>query len=442
MTRDARSGLIELVEEQLEIGKREVERGRAVVRTRVEERNEVAEIELQQEDVSVERIRRGVPVETLPVTREEDGVLIIPVVEEQLVVTTRLILKEEIRITRRSRTELVREPVRLRCERVDIERLEGRATPVSNTDLTEGVPTMTDRTLTAMYDTRDEADEAQRQLVGLGIPSDEISIHGGETGTAAETAEEEPGFWASLFMPDADRQMYAEGVQRGGYLLTVEVQEDLQEAALDVLEGSGAVDLDAQAATWRQDGWQASGAGDPAVVGAVSGAAAATTGMAETDAAYRPEPRADVRSLGGHEVIQAAEEQLVVGKREVGRGGVRVRSYVTERPVEEQVELRQERVSVERRPVNRELAPGDAAFQERTIEAVERGEEAVVSKTARVTEEIGIRKDVEHETEMVRDTVRKQEVEVEDDRRPRKPTGTGTVVEDSVVDPDLAGTSR
>ena len=59
--------------------------------------------------------------------REEDGVLIVPVVEEQLVVTTRLILKEEIRITRRSRTEAVREPVRLRSEQVDIERLEGRS---------------------------------------------------------------------------------------------------------------------------------------------------------------------------------------------------------------------------------------------------------------------------------------------------------------------------
>ena len=120
-------------------------------------------------------------------------------------------------------------------------------------------------------------------------------------------------------------------------------------------------------------------------------------------------------------MIQAAEEQLGVGKREVGRGGVRVRSYVTERPVEEQVELRQERVTVERRPVDRELAPGEAAFQERTIEAVERGEEAVVSKTARVTEEIGIRKDVERETETVRDTVRKQEIEVEDDRGPASP---------------------
>ena len=154
------------------------------------------------------------------------------------------------------------------------------------------------------------------------------------------------------------------------------------------------------------------------------------------------EPQAAASNLEGDEVIQAAEEQLRVGKREVGRGSVRVRSYVTERPVEEQVELRQERVTIERRPVDRELRPGDAAFQERTIEAVERGEEAVVSKTARVTEEIGIRKDVERETETVRDTVRKQEIEVEDDRGPRKATGTGTVVEDSVVDPDLAGTSR
>ena len=141
-------------------------------------------------------------------------------------------------------------------------------------------------------------------------------------------------------------------------------------------------------------------------------------------------------------MVQAAEEELRVGKRDVGRGSVRVRSYVTERPVEEQVELRQERVTIERRPVDREASTRRGCVPERTIEAVERGEEAVVSKTARVTEEIGLRKDVEHETETVRDTVRKQEIEVEDDRAPRKPTGTGTVVEGSVVDPDLAGTPR
>ncbi len=123
---DARPESLELAEERLEVTKRAVERGRVVVRTRVEERDEIAELELRQEEVTVERVARGVPVETVPPTREEDGVLIIPVVEEQLVVSTRLILKEEIRITRRSRTEVVREPVRLRSERAEIERLEGR----------------------------------------------------------------------------------------------------------------------------------------------------------------------------------------------------------------------------------------------------------------------------------------------------------------------------
>ena len=68
----------------------------------------------------------GRPVEAAPQVREEDGVLIVPVLEERLVVTTELILKEEIRIIKKSRTEMVREPVRLRSERVEVERLEGR----------------------------------------------------------------------------------------------------------------------------------------------------------------------------------------------------------------------------------------------------------------------------------------------------------------------------
>ena len=438
MTRDARPGFIELVEEQLEIGKREVERGRVVVRTRVEERDEVAEIELQQEDVSVERVPRGVPVEALPAVREEDGVLIIPVVEEQLVVTTRLILKEEIRITRQRRTELAREPVRLRSERADIQRLEGRS-PVSLSSR-KGVPSMTDRTLTAMYDTRGAAETARDQLVGIGVAREAISIHGtdGEPDTAV--AAESQGFWASLadlFMPDEDRHTYTEGLNRGGYLLSARVPEEIADTAAEVLESSDPIDLDQRSESWRQDGWagyqtsELSDADAPARAAYGEGAGLAEVGIASSGSTASGDVGGMYEETGsqpatartgmaseraGEDVIQAAEEELRVGKREVGRGGVRVRSYVTERPVEEQVELRQERVSVERRPVDRELAPGEAAFQERTIEAVERGEEAVVSKTARVTEEIGLRKDVEHATETVRDTVRKQEIEVEDDR--------------------------
>ncbi len=108
------------------------------------------------------------------------------------------------------------------------------------------------------------------------------------------------------------------------------------------------------------------------------------------------------------------EEQLRVGKRETGRGNVRVRSYVVERPVEEQVRLREERVTVERRPVDRPVEPGEAAFQERTIEVTETREEPVVDKTARVTGEVVVGKDVKERTETVGDTVRKTEVEVDD----------------------------
>jgi uncharacterized protein (TIGR02271 family) len=121
-----RDEIIELAEEQLRVSKREVERGRVVVRTRVEEREEIAEAALRQEDVTVERVPIGRPVEVTPQVREEDGVLIVPILEERLVVTTELVLKEEIRITKKDRTEMVREPVRLRSERADIERLEGR----------------------------------------------------------------------------------------------------------------------------------------------------------------------------------------------------------------------------------------------------------------------------------------------------------------------------
>jgi stress response protein YsnF len=75
MHKNDRAERIELAEEQIEIARREVERGRVVVSTRVEERDEVVEIALQQQDVTIERVQRGVPIETVPAVREEDEVL-------------------------------------------------------------------------------------------------------------------------------------------------------------------------------------------------------------------------------------------------------------------------------------------------------------------------------------------------------------------------------
>jgi uncharacterized protein (TIGR02271 family) len=116
----------------------------------------------------------------------------------------------------------------------------------------------------------------------------------------------------------------------------------------------------------------------------------------------------------GETTIPVVEEELEVGKREVERGGVRVESRVEERPVEKEVHLREERVHVERRPVDRPVTEGDKAFREGTFEVTERAEEAVVAKTARVVEEVVVGKQVEEHTETVRDTLRRTDVDVQE----------------------------
>ena len=103
-----------------------------------------------------------------------------------------------------------------------------------------------------------------------------------------------------------------------------------------------------------------------------------------------------------------------MGKREVSKRAVRVYSDVTNRPVEENIDLRDEKIHVERRPADRPATEKDfAAFKEGTIELTEVREEPVVSKTARVVEEVVVGKEVDHHTETVRDNVRRTDVKVE-----------------------------
>jgi uncharacterized protein (TIGR02271 family) len=123
----------------------------------------------------------------------------------------------------------------------------------------------------------------------------------------------------------------------------------------------------------------------------------------------------DITQEGGTtRAIPVVEEELKVGKREVQRGGVRVFSRVVETPVNESLNLREEHVSVERRPVNQPISTSDAtAFKEQSIELRESAEEAVVQKSARVVEEVLVGKEVSQRQENIHDTVRHTEVQVE-----------------------------
>ncbi len=141
-------------------------------------------------------------------------------------------------------------------------------------------------------------------------------------------------------------------------------------------------------------------------------------------------------------MLQVVEERLEVGKRAVSRGKVRLHSYVVENQVSENVNLRDETVTVDRRVVDRPVAAlGADAFQERTIEMEEVDEEAVVAKTAHVVEEVGIRKDATDRVETVRDTVRSTKVDVEDGRTTGTTTtgSAGTLTSRLVKDMEVVG---
>ena len=270
-------------------------------------------------------------------------------------------------------------------------------------------------TITALFDTRAEAEAAKQRLQSARVDADNIHIHDkSSTGykESGYSSHEDVGFWDSIknaFVPDEDRHTYEEGVRRGGALLTADVDDDCIDEAVKILEDADTVDIDDRSSQWRSSGWEHPAAGASALSGAGLGA-----GLGGRDA----DVTADRGSLTDtdEEVVPIVEEKLVVGKRDVSRGGVRVRSYVTETPVHEQVRLRNERVSVERRAVDLPLSAADGdAFQERTIEMTATGEEAVVGKTARVVEEVVVSKSADERVEEVNDTVRKTEVDIDRD---------------------------
>ena len=114
--------VLPLVEETLSVSKRTVELGTVRVRTVMSEREEVARADLFRHAVHVDRVPINREVDTVPTPWEDGDTLVIPVVEEVVVVEKRLILREEIRVQRRREVEQIAQPVRLRAMDAVVER--------------------------------------------------------------------------------------------------------------------------------------------------------------------------------------------------------------------------------------------------------------------------------------------------------------------------------
>lgn len=129
-TLDVQAGegmVIPVIREEVKVTRRAVERGGVRVHKRIEEREEVVEQPTYREEVTVERVALGQPIDQAIGSRQEGDTLIIPVLEEMLVVEKRLVLKEEIRITKRRFDETEQARILLREERIEIENIDDSA---------------------------------------------------------------------------------------------------------------------------------------------------------------------------------------------------------------------------------------------------------------------------------------------------------------------------
>lgn len=248
------------------------------------------------------------------------------------------------------------------------------------------------------FDNRPEAERVKEDLISAGFDQGDVDVFAQPGTPSGQPQAEEPGFWEKMkeffgLASEEDRRMYAEASRHGAVAVSVDADNDAEVArATDILRQRHAINLDERMKQWGTQGG---------------------TTTAQTAATTQPVQPIQGQNIQGQQVLPVTEEELRVGKREVQTGGIRVYSRVTEKPVEENVQLRKEHVEVERRPVDRPIQPGDQAFQERTIEVKETSEEPVVSKQARVVEEVAVRKDVEQKTQTIHDTVRRSDVEVE-----------------------------
>ena len=249
---------------------------------------------------------------------------------------------------------------------------------------------MSAQTVVGIFNTAAEAQQAVQQLEQAGFALEYVDVAHREAanqGVGRTSDDSIGGFFISLFggNDNDDARNYTAAAQRGSSVVTVHVDtsEESQRAA-QLLDNAGAVDVDG---------------------GATQGAQATqATGYAQQAS----------QTGEGQQRAEVIEESLQVGKRVEQTGGVRLRSRIVEKPVEASVRLREEHVTVQRTPVNRPATEADfQAFKEGEIELTESAERAVVGKEAHVVEEVSLGKEVTEHEQVVRDTVRNTEVDVE-----------------------------
>jgi len=254
------------------------------------------------------------------------------------------------------------------------------------------------QTVIGIFRNTDAAQNAVDKLLSSGFSDANVDIASDRSlnyTTHKNEDEHESGiarFFKNLFGDDDDeRERYTKAAERGTVVTVYAQTKEEAERAASLLDEYGAIDVNEDYGQYDDY---------------------------NTDDTYRQKRYTDEEN---GKTIPVIEENLQVGKKEVQTGGVRLKSRIIEKPVEENLRLREEHVRVERNTVDRPATDADFnEFKEGSIEITEHKEVPVVSKEARVVEEVSLAKEVEHRKETVRDTVRKTEVDMEELEKDKK----------------------
>lgn len=247
--------------------------------------------------------------------------------------------------------------------------------------------TTTQSSIIAVFRKFSDAQAAIKDLQAAGIPSNDIYLETGSGDLSGPGTKKREGgivgWFKSIFgdESESDRSYYEDALTKGMSLVRVDTAEDQIDTVEQILNRHA-----------------------PENVVSDEDVAPSTSARATGEAPAKKTGNA----------IPVVKEEVQIGKQRVLRGGIRVYSRVVREPVEQNVSLQEERVRVERQRVDRPATAADlSAGEEQVVEVQEFAEEPVVSKQARVVEEVRVGKEASQRTETVRDSVRRTEVNVE-----------------------------
>lgn len=231
------------------------------------------------------------------------------------------------------------------------------------------------RTVIGLFDDRNEAMQAYSALLEEGYARADLDIL---TNDDQDDVPKLANMRQNIKSPDVD--VYLEGVRQGGTIITANVSDSAAGRAAGTMSAFNMVNISQRAQELQKF----------------------NSNLTLSD------PTQD------ENVFEVIEEELQVGKEQIERGRMRIYSVVTEREVQANVGLRDETIRVQRRPVSRSVALSPDLFKERSFEMVEIDEIAKVGKTARVVEEVSLGKEVVEKIETIKETLRRQDVQIEE----------------------------